>query len=69
VRNFLVGQGAIDVVAVAADPGDPGDVREVQALGTGAPEGEADDPAVAVVQFRVIWLAGAPCCIASKTAF
>jgi hypothetical protein len=57
VHDFLADQGA--VVAVAADPRDPGDMREVQAAGIGDPYGAADDPAVAVVQFRVVRLAGA----------
>jgi hypothetical protein len=59
VHDFLADQGAVGVVAVAADPGDPGDVREVQACGIGDPDGAADDPAVAVVQFGVVGLAGA----------
>ena len=59
MHDFLADQGAVEVVAVAADPGDAGDVREVQAAGIGGPDGAADDPAVAVVQFRVVRLAGA----------
>jgi hypothetical protein len=59
VHDFLADQGAVDVVAVAADPGDPGDVREVDALGAGDPEGAPGDPAVAVVQLGVVGLARA----------
>ena len=53
VHDFLVDQGAVDVVAVAADPGDPGGVRDVQACGIGDPDGAADDPAVAVSHLMV----------------
>jgi hypothetical protein len=69
VHDFLADQGAVEVVAIAADPRDPGDMREVQAAGVGDPDGAADDPAVAVVQFRV-WSGsrGPSCWMASKTA-
>jgi hypothetical protein len=59
VDDFLADQGAVEVVAVAADPRDALDVREVDVPGVGDPQGAADDPAVAVVQFRVVRLARA----------
>ncbi len=59
VHDFLADQGAVEVVAVAADPCHLGRVREVQVPGAGDPDGAADDPAVAVVQFRVVRVAGA----------
>ena len=60
VHDFLADQRAAGVVAVAADPRDLPGVREIDAVpGTCGPEGAADDPAVAAVQFRVIGVAGA----------
>ena len=57
--DFLADQGAVEVVAVAADPRDPVSMREIGAVGAGDPDGAADDPAVAVIQFRAVGLAGA----------
>ena len=59
VDDFLAGQLAVGVVSVAADPGDARGAGEVQVPGVGDPDGAADDPAVAAVQFRVVGLAGA----------
>jgi hypothetical protein len=54
VHDFLADQGAVRVVAVAADAGGLGGVREVQAAGAGDPDGGLDDAAVAVVQLDVV---------------
>jgi hypothetical protein len=59
MNDLLADQRAAGVEAVAADPCDLPDVREVDVLRAGDPEGAADDPAVALVQFRVIGVAGA----------
>ena len=58
VDDFLAGQLAVCVVAVATDPGDPADVREVDPGGVGDPQGAADGPAVGEVQLRPVRLAG-----------
>src|SRR6185437_14052316 len=59
VHDLLAGQRAVGVVAVAADSRDLPDVREVDVLRAGDPDGAADDPSVALVQFAVIGVAGA----------
>lgn len=58
VDDLLADQGPAGVVAVAADPRDLPDVREIDAVSAGDPEGPADDPAVAVIQFGVVRVAG-----------
>jgi hypothetical protein len=56
----LFGDGGTgDVVAVAADARGLAGVREIDVAGVGDPQGALDDPAVAVVQFYVVRLAGA----------
>jgi hypothetical protein len=59
VDDLLADERAAGVVAVAPDARDLPDVREVDPVGIGDPDGAADDPAVALVQFRVIGVAGA----------
>jgi hypothetical protein len=59
VRDFLADPGAVGGVTVAADPGDLPDVREVDVLCVGDPDRAADDPAVALVEFAVVGVAGA----------
>lgn len=59
MHDFLADLGAVGVVAVAADPDDLPDVRELDVLRVGDPDRAADDPAVALVEFGVVGVAGA----------
>jgi hypothetical protein len=54
VDDLLGDEGSGDVVAVAVDPRDLGDLGEVQAAGTGDPQGPLDDAAVPVVELHVV---------------
>lgn len=54
VHDFLPGQRAAGVVAVATNPHGSADVREVDVPGTSDPAEAADDPAVAAVTDRSI---------------